>query len=578
MEQKKGKESTGQAIMAKGEYKELPIGLLASSPTNPRKIFDEKQLDDLAKSIREKGILEPLLVRKVTEKGAVPYEIIAGERRWRAAKKAGLQDIRCIVVEMTNQEVIEAQIIENMHRTDLTPLEEARGYKELHVKYGKDWPELSAQIGKSKSYIYGRLSLLSLPGKVQMAVEDGSLPLSWADEIMRVPDEKDRLEVFDRCKGASHPSIDNFTELKEEIESEYLLELKRAPFSTTDTTLAPATVGACIVCRNRTGSDPDLFGEFAKKDCCQNKACWNVKKNAELQKKINKFKAQGKELITGKAAEKILNSCDNYHSEYNKLDSTPSQLKGNTTWREALKGIEDVEILYVQNDSGEVESVVKPASVLRKVPAKFKNPNNSNGSRPKTAAEKLKEELEKMKKMAEQEAYPKIIKLIVEKAEVLNFNDPNFARILIDFFECNTSIPDPAACAMEFKPNVNYYTMAKTANIKLLKKMIALYLINAQGCSDFEIDTNFLKFLKLEKAHKDLVSEELKKIKAQKKAGPEFKAGVCRICGCTDSSPCETDDGEGCSWADNTETLCDAKKCVAEAAKQDKNAKKGGKK
>ena len=192
----------------------MDITKIFASKTNPRKNFDPEKLKDLTASIKEKGLLEPLLVRTgENNDGETVYELVAGERRWRAAKAAGLETVMVIKRELTNAQVLEIQVVENMQREDLTPMEEAAGYKMLHEKYNMDWDELAVKIGKSKSYIYKRLKLLDLQPEVRQAVLDGTLPVSWAQEFLRVPAKSDQLTLLDECTG--YREIDNIQELRE---------------------------------------------------------------------------------------------------------------------------------------------------------------------------------------------------------------------------------------------------------------------------------------------------------------------------------------------------------------------------
>jgi ParB family transcriptional regulator, chromosome partitioning protein len=157
----------------------LPLALLAPNPNNPRKTFDDAGLADLAASIKERGVVQPLIVRPLSglagERGSDRYEIIAGERRWRAAQKAGLHDVPVIVCEASDKESLEIAIIENVQRADLNALEEARGYQQLIDLYRYSQQELADVIGKSRPHIANTLRLLVLPEQVQALIADGVL-------------------------------------------------------------------------------------------------------------------------------------------------------------------------------------------------------------------------------------------------------------------------------------------------------------------------------------------------------------------------------------------------------------------
>lgn len=152
----------------------VPIEFLRPSPLQPRRRFDEAELEALADSIREKGVLQPLLVRPCAS-GAAGYEIAAGERRWRAAQRAGLHEVPVVVRQLSDQETLELALIENIQRADLSPLEEAQGFRRLIEEFGHTQEELAAVVGKSRSHIANTLRLLSLPASVQNLIEEGRL-------------------------------------------------------------------------------------------------------------------------------------------------------------------------------------------------------------------------------------------------------------------------------------------------------------------------------------------------------------------------------------------------------------------
>jgi len=167
--------------------KTLPVSFLSPNPRNPRKDFDSAGLDDLAASVRERGVVQPILVRAVPG-SANAYEIIAGERRWRAAQKVGLHDVPVLVLEATDREALELAIIENVQRTDLNALEEALGYQQLVDEHGYSQGQLAEVIGKSRSHIANTLRLLKLPERVQHYVRNGQLSAGHARTLVTLPD------------------------------------------------------------------------------------------------------------------------------------------------------------------------------------------------------------------------------------------------------------------------------------------------------------------------------------------------------------------------------------------------------
>lgn len=171
---------------ARGQRR-VPVEFLRPNPRNPRKSFDEADLEDLASSIREKGIIQPILVRTLPGLADV-YEIIAGERRWRAAQRAGLHDVPVILVEAGDREALELAIIENVQRTDLNPLEEALGYERLISEFSYAQADLGRIIGKSRSHVANTLRLLKLPDSVKSHVLKGELSAGHARALLSVAD------------------------------------------------------------------------------------------------------------------------------------------------------------------------------------------------------------------------------------------------------------------------------------------------------------------------------------------------------------------------------------------------------
>lgn len=170
------------SVLAGGErvsVRHIPITQIAPNPDQPRKTFDVTELDDLAASIKEKGVLQPILIRSVMNQ-AHQYEIVAGERRWRASKLAGLTEIPALVKSLTDENAMEIALIENVQRENLNPIEEGEAYKNLMDKCGYEMSDVSRLIGKSESYIRNIMRLEVLPESVKKMVGDGVLSASHA--------------------------------------------------------------------------------------------------------------------------------------------------------------------------------------------------------------------------------------------------------------------------------------------------------------------------------------------------------------------------------------------------------------
>jgi ParB family chromosome partitioning protein len=164
-----------------------PIEFLYPNPRNPRSKFDEAELEELTSSIRHRGILQPILVRKIGGASG-QYEIVAGERRWRAAQRAGLFEVPVLVLEINEREALEIAIIENVQRTDLNALDEARGYELLISEHGYTQHEVSRIVGKSRSHIANTMRLLALPDKTKVLLATGALSAGHARALLALAD------------------------------------------------------------------------------------------------------------------------------------------------------------------------------------------------------------------------------------------------------------------------------------------------------------------------------------------------------------------------------------------------------
>jgi ParB family chromosome partitioning protein len=165
----------------------VPIEFVHPGKFQPRKRFDQEAIQALVESVRDRGILQPLLVRRHPDAPS-DYEIIAGERRWRAAQLAGLHEVPVVVRELTDREALEIALIENIQRQDLTPLEEAEGYRRLMEEFGYTQETLGQSVGKSRSHVANMLRLLALPEPIKALVTEGQLSAGHARALLGVPD------------------------------------------------------------------------------------------------------------------------------------------------------------------------------------------------------------------------------------------------------------------------------------------------------------------------------------------------------------------------------------------------------
>ncbi|MCG5237654.1 ParB/RepB/Spo0J family partition protein [Xanthobacter oligotrophicus] len=170
----------------RGGPRRVPIEHVRPNPRNPRRTFLEEGLEDLTASIREKGIIQPIVVRQLN--GSDSFEIVAGERRWRAAQRAALHEVPVVVLELSDREALEVAIIENVQRADLNPVEEAQGYESLMGEFDYNQNDLARIIGKSRSHIANTLRLLKLPAGVKTYLADGRLSAGHARALLACAD------------------------------------------------------------------------------------------------------------------------------------------------------------------------------------------------------------------------------------------------------------------------------------------------------------------------------------------------------------------------------------------------------
>lgn len=199
-EAEEGAEGLAAAAAAAGApsgegAREVPIELIHRNPEQPRVLFPEAELAELADSIREKGVLQPILVRPL-EGRAGEYQIVAGERRWRAAQRAGLKAVPVLVRELADNPAFEIAIVENVQRSDLNAIEEARAYSALMIRMGYTQEDAAQVVGKSRSHVANTLRLMQLPGPVQDLVLDGSLSAGHARAVLGAADPAALAQVI----------------------------------------------------------------------------------------------------------------------------------------------------------------------------------------------------------------------------------------------------------------------------------------------------------------------------------------------------------------------------------------------
>lgn len=212
-----------------------PVEFLRPNPRNPRKEFSDADLEELSASIREKGIIQPIVVRAAAE-GADLYEIIAGERRWRAAQRAGLHEVPIVVLVADDREALELAIIENVQRSDLNPLEEAQGYERLVADHGYTHGDIAKAIGKSRSHVANMTRLVKLPEKTRQMLANGQISAGHARALLAVA-EPDAVAANIVERGLTVRDVERIGQQESEPASEISLRkaVKAAPEQDADT-------------------------------------------------------------------------------------------------------------------------------------------------------------------------------------------------------------------------------------------------------------------------------------------------------------------------------------------------------
>jgi len=262
------------------EYQTVNLSQLIESLTNPRKTFDHKALNEMAESIRAVGLLQPILVRPTTTEGR--FEIVAGARRFRAARLAEVESVCVRVCQLTDAQTLEAQLIENLVRADVHPYEETQGFLALMrldpARYTAQ--ELAAKTGKSVTFVLQRLKLADLIPAAAKSFQKDEIATGHALLLARLSPAQ-QVEALPHCfadvwlEGKQKKRLVNVTEFSHYIDSNIILELSEAPFSREDDTLYPE-VGACLNCPKRSGFNTLLFPDV-KKDSCFDAACYGEK-------------------------------------------------------------------------------------------------------------------------------------------------------------------------------------------------------------------------------------------------------------------------------------------------------------
>jgi len=441
---------------------DIELAAISASPFNHRKKFTG--IDELAVSIKEHGLISPITVRPHPKAAgrAGMYELVVGERRWRAAKKAGLPVIAAIVRELTDKQVLEIQLIENVQRVDVHPLEEADGYEELLEKHGYDVDGIAAKTGKSTSYIYARLKLGALAPYPRKCFLEDRLSASIALLVARVPDvklqEKATREILgepDAIQAEEFDGVDvddpvsterrgfrveddergdstvesvpmSVREAQIHLRRRYMLRLELATFELADAHLVPKA-GACSTCSYRTGNQRELFAEVTNADVCTNPPCFEAKTKAAFEEKSAAAKAQGLKVIEKSKTERMFSPVDGRtvsgSSPYvDPKDHVPHDLvpigTKPPTWEKLLgKKLEPPKVL-VQDQTGAARELLDKNAAVKllreagKIDKPVKPSSSSSGSSSGSEQWKKRDDAERKKREIRERALEQLTRQV----------------------------------------------------------------------------------------------------------------------------------------------------------------------
>lgn len=321
--------ATVEAMAFRGESaaEVIDIAMISTWKENPRRTINPEGLRELADSIGKVGVLQPILVRPDGTK----FSIVSGERRYRAAKLAGLTTIPAVVRTLSDAEALEIAVTENLQREDVPPLEEAEGYERLHLTHAYTVEEIADKVGKSKTYVYSRLKLTALCEEAREFLRKGELTPTVALLVARIPTPSEQVEAAKACVADWQGTPLSATRAHALINSRYMRRLHNVEWDPTDATLCPAA-GACTDCPKRTGNQPELFGDIKEQDTCIDQTCFGGKQAAHFARQLDAHRASGGRVFeTKEEAAKFFE-----HTSFVYADDLCPHDNGQRTWREVL--------------------------------------------------------------------------------------------------------------------------------------------------------------------------------------------------------------------------------------------------
>lgn len=348
------------------ELREIRVGELRPGPWQYRKVFDQKALDELTESVKKHGVHTPISARRASN--GQGFEIIYGERRWRAAKAAGLEQLHVLVRDLSDDDAYDMALDENVQRKDPHPLDESDALVEMRRRHSLTIEGLAARVGKGLPYVAARLALEHLGEEGRKAMMLGVIGIEAARAIAMIRDPKIQAEaVEDITRDRDTEDPVSVREAKDTVHTRFLLRLATAPFSTSDKTLPG---GGCETCPKRSGNQTVLF-ETASADLCLDRACWETKVDATWDRIVGEAKAKGTKIIGPEEAKTLFpygervgdpQWCDLHEPQYYLEQKSWAVVLGISRERELVKR---GGLYYVRSPKGSIHRVAKRADLMR---------------------------------------------------------------------------------------------------------------------------------------------------------------------------------------------------------------------
>lgn len=551
--------------VAKDEFRLIPLSDLCESPTNPRKHFHAKAMEELTESVRQQGVVQPIVVRvlsanadtKANTEDMFIFEIVTGARRYRASKAAGLDTIPAIIRSLSDAQAIEIQMIENLQRDDIHPLDEAQGYQTLIDKTGMEIAVIAGKVGKSESYVYQRMKLLALTDKAQRAFHAQKITAGHAILIARLQPAQ-QTEALDMCMRFET----SVRGLIDWIDRNVHMDLHGVPFQKDDTQLVPEA-GACVTCPKRTGFQPALFPDIAKKDTCTDPKCFRAKMQAFSARRITELKEKG---------EAVVKISDHYSNKSSgALDPSQYQKSGSTRCPDTKVGL----IVDDDHDHGKTMRVcTNPKCKIH-----FGQAARENKSISPTGRNLAQERKFQASKQAREETIT-IIATDTSKLELSDYKLLAEAFIVELWHEEVKKLFKRRGWEPKKKGyNFDYQSVAHDRIDSMTPREIAGLLmeclLRSRMCPEDDDLAKVAKksgvdFYKLQRKALDALIErdrekrEKEKQRTETKADvkPKPKSGTCRFCGCTETRACDVGIEGACAWVDKEHTVCSNPKCL----------------